>query len=296
MTDSCPDTTYFLGARGLYAPETPVQHRAEEYDPAGFARLRRMQEHHFWYQGRHRLLNRALSGVLRRHQTAATSLRAVDLGGGCGGWIKYVEERGWPFAELALADSSAQALLLAEEVVSPRVRRFQVDLLHLHWRDRWDVAFLLDVLEHIPEDLRALQQVHQALRPGGWLFLSVPALKGFWSHTDELAGHVRRYAKGDLAALARRSGLHLCYARYFMFFLSPLLLLSRWRRPDLERMTPEEVRALVDRANRVPAWPVNQFLRGVFSLETPLGLWLPFPWGTSLLGVFRKPFVRLYSK
>jgi SAM-dependent methyltransferase len=145
------------------------------------------------------------------------------------------------------------------------------------------------VLEHIPDDVEVLRQIHRALRPGGLLFVTTPALQQFWSYNDEIARHVRRYSRADFAALARQSGLELVDARYFMFLLSPLLYLSRRKAPDLQRMTPEEIREHQRHTHRVPIAPLNLALRCVFSLETPLGHWLRFPWGTSILGVFRKP-------
>ena len=29
----------------------------------------------------------------------------------------------------------------------------QIDLMNLGWRERWDVAFLLDVIEYLPDDV-----------------------------------------------------------------------------------------------------------------------------------------------
>ncbi|MGB7748486.1 MAG: hypothetical protein WBN75_14490 [Verrucomicrobiia bacterium] len=72
-----------------------------------------------------------------------------------------------------------------------------------------------------------------------------------------------------------------------MFFLSPLLWLSRLKHPPLEQMRPEELCAMARRTHRVPAAPGNRLLEFIFDLETPLGFWLPFPWGTSILGVFQ---------
>ena len=119
--------------------------------------------------------------------------------------------------------------------------------------------------------------------------MTTPALQWFWSYNDDMAHHLRRYAKRDFARLAGTAGLRLRQARYFMFFLSPLLWLSRLRHPPLARMSKAEINAMAQRTHRVPAAPVNGLLRLVFSLETPLGLRLPFPWGTSILGVFQKP-------
>jgi hypothetical protein len=73
-----------------------------------------------------------------------------------------------------------------------------------------------------------------------------------------------------------------------MFFLSPLLWISRMFHPRLKDLTQDQLRDLLQRTHRVPSAPVNGLLTCCFSAETPLGLRMPFPWGTSILGVFRK--------
>lgn len=282
--------TYSRQADGIFMPTSPVVHRDDEYDSRGYSLLRDIQSRHFWYQGRHRLLLRALKLHLPALFQTRNALTAIDLGGGCGGWItclqRHLPDR---FTEVALSDSSLRALELAGSVVGKDIVRYQTDLLRLGWRERWDTAFLLDVLEHIPADVEVLLQIRQALKPGGLLFVTTPALKCFWSYNDEIVHHVRRYAKRDFARLAEATGLRLLRASYFMFFLSPLLWLSRLKRPDLANMDKKEIFALVERTHRVPVPAVNALMNLIFGLETPLGLWLPFPWGTSILGVFQKP-------
>ena len=134
-----------------------------------------------------------------------------------------------------------------------------------------------------------LRQINTALKPGGLLLVAAPALQRFWSYNDDIAHHVRRYSKNDLARLAETTGLRLQQAHYFMFFLSPLLWLSRLKRPNLATMSSVEIAELNAGTHRVPLAPVNGLLRLIFSLETPVGLGVPFPWGTSILGVFQKP-------
>ncbi|MBV9105100.1 MAG: class I SAM-dependent methyltransferase [Verrucomicrobia bacterium] len=282
--------TYSRQANGIFIPSTAVVHRDDEYDSRAFSLLRDIQSRHFWYQGRHRFLLRALELHLPRAFKRANGLSAIDLGGGCGGWIRWLQTH-LPdkFTELALSDSSLRALEMASSVVGEDIRRYQTDLLRLGWRDRWDAAFLLDVLEHIPADTEVLLQIRQALKPGGLLFVTTPALKFFWSYNDDIAHHVRRYAKRDFAQLAKATGMRLLRASYFMFFLSPLLWLSRLKRPDLANMEKDEVLTVLERSHRVPNPKVNALLNLIFGLETPLGLWVPFPWGTSILGVLQKP-------
>jgi SAM-dependent methyltransferase len=277
---------YQLASDGIHSPPVPVQHRDDEYAQSGFTGLLAMQSKHFWYPGRHRFLLTALD---RYVAPLRAPISAVDLGGGVGGWLRYLcDRRPGLFQLVALADSSRLALRSAQSVLPPRVERFHVDLMALGWRQRWDVAFLLDVLEHLPDDLGALSQVREALKPGGLLFVTTPALPLFWSYNDDLAHHLRRYTRHDFARLAREADLELRDARYFMFFLSPLYWLAR-RGPGIGAMTEEKQRHLARRAHRVPNRLVNGALTAMFASESPLGHRLRFPWGTSLLGVFRRP-------
>lgn len=263
----------------------PIKHRDDEYPEDSFATLWAMQERHFWYRGRHRFLLHALD----RHRPVSTdSLSAIDLGGGVGGWVRYLaDRRPGQYKPLALADSSRMALRMAGSVLPAGVERYQIDLMNLSWRDQWDVVFLLDVIEHLPDDLEALRQARAALKPGGLLFVTTPAFQQFWSYNDELAHHLRRYTRADFARLGEQAGLKLCDTRYFMFLLSPLYWLTRQGK-GIEGMTKEQKQALMQKTHQVPPAPLNLSLSAIFAAETPLGHWLRFPWGTSVLGVFQK--------
>lgn len=276
---------------GIYVPRAPVAHREDEYDPAGFQTLAHMQGRHFWYRGRHRFLLHAVHRFCRKTGILRVPLRLVDLGGGCGGWVRYLNERTRvTISELALADSSLTALKMASHSLPPGASRYQVDLLDLPWEGRWNVAFLLDVLEHIPDHERVLREVHRALARGGLLFVTAPALKRFWTYNDEISHHVRRYAIADFRRLSDACGFELLDVRYFMFFLSPLLLATRWwsgRR--VKQLSETEMLQLAVKSHGVPPKLLNSLLAVVFAAETPSGHIVPFPFGTSILGVFRKP-------
>jgi SAM-dependent methyltransferase len=277
---------YTLAHDGIHKPSTSVQHRESEYAEHGFNTLSTMQKRHFWYLGRHRFL---LAALRRFQPTSVQPWTAVDLGGGVGGWVRYLcDHRPTLFRPLALADSSLVALRMAGLILPEGVQRFHVDLMDLGWTDYWDVVFLLDVIEHLPDDLQALREARQAMKPGGLLFVTTPALPQFWSYNDDLANHLRRYTRRDFARLAASAGLQLCDSRYFMFLLSPLYWLIR-RRPMIDTMTADQQRDLMIRAHRIPARPINAALSAIFAAETPIGHLISFPWGTSILGIFRKP-------
>lgn len=282
------DGPYVLNDAGIFAPHDRTIEAETAYEAAGCQGLADIQNHHFWYLGRHRFLLRALRGLLRNQQDLRGGA-AIDLGGGCGGWIHYLlRHEPNAFGELALGDASSAALDFASELLPESIGRYQIDALDLMWRDRWDVVFLLDVLEHIPQDAQVLEQIKQALRPGGVLIVSCPSFQWLWSYIDDLSGHKRRYTKRDFRELADQAELQLLDNRYFNTFLGPALVLSRLRTPAWIDKEPQRARAHLEQKQRIPVTPLNQLLHGVFALETPLGHWIPFPWGTSVMGIFRR--------
>lgn len=279
----------FIEEQGIFIPRIRPSHRSDEYDEMGFEVLIRMQREHFWYRGRHKLLLNVLKKEISQRFGQTNDLRAIDLGGGCGGWLEYIHTHSPNmFSEIALGDSSMRALSLAEPVVGSFARRYQIDLLNLAWHEGWDVIFLLDVLEHISEHEEVLRQIYRSLRPGGLLFVTTPALKLFWTYNDELAHHQRRYSRQDFQILAAQTNFELLQTNYFMFFLSPALLGSRllFRPPDFA--TPEQLKNHLQKTHGVPAQPVNGLLTKLFSIEASLINAVNFPWGTSILAVFRR--------
>jgi SAM-dependent methyltransferase len=80
--------------------------------------------------------------------------------------------------------------------------------------DKADSIVAINVLEHIEDDEAAIKNLIEALKPGGMLLISVPALKGLYNDLDRLAGHYRRYCRKDfehiLSALPVRVE-KLCY-------------------------------------------------------------------------------------
>lgn len=82
----------------------------------------------------------------------------------------------------------------------------------------FDLIVCMNVLEHIEDDQRALRHMLALLRPGGSLFLLVPAHDVLFSEFDKASGHFRRYTKRRMKALlARTLGEGMRVPRMFYF-------------------------------------------------------------------------------
>lgn len=67
------------------------------------------------------------------------------------------------------------------------------------------VAYSLNVLEHIEDDVSALSSWREQLKIGGLLFLLVPAHEELWTNMDTKVGHLRRYTADSLRICATKA-------------------------------------------------------------------------------------------
>ena len=78
----------------------------------------------------------------------------------------------------------------------------------------FDSVVLVNVLEHIEDDLGVLREIRARLRPGGKVLIFAPALEALYSRFDDEIGHVRRYRRSQLATTLSRAGFAVPEARY----------------------------------------------------------------------------------
>ena len=81
-----------------------------------------------------------------------------------------------------------------------------------------DTVICLNVLEHIADDRRALENMRHVLAPGGRLVLLVPALRGLYGTLDTFLYHHRRYNKAELREKLESAGFRIRTLSWFNFF------------------------------------------------------------------------------
>ena len=147
---------------------------------------------------------------------------------------------------------------------------------------KFDVIGAFDVLEHIAEDDVVLQQMFQAVKPGGGLILTVPQHRFLWSIVDEYSFHKRRYGKTELINKVEYAGFQVMYSTSFVSFLLPLMLLSRMKRHvSTEKFDPLAELRIGRAANRV--------LEKILAVERRcIKLGVSLPAGGSLLVIAKR--------
>jgi SAM-dependent methyltransferase len=157
-----------------------------------------LEELHVWTR-------RAILERMGRLPAAAT---VIDLGCSTGHLLEDLR-RAIPDADLIGVDLVAGGLHKAHESV-PDARLLQADVCALPLADASvDVAVSANLLEHVPEDGRALAEIFRILRPGARAAIVVPVGPGNYDYYDRFLGHERRYARGELACKASAIGFEV---------------------------------------------------------------------------------------
>lgn len=76
-----------------------------------------------------------------------------------------------------------------------------------------DSVLLMNVLEHIEDDVSALERLAHAVRPGGTIIIWVPGYMGLYGDFDRKVGHFRRYSPATLRQAVEGAGLETAELR-----------------------------------------------------------------------------------
>jgi ubiquinone/menaquinone biosynthesis C-methylase UbiE len=247
-----------------------VEHRLyEEYA--------RIQEQHWWFQGRRAIL----TAELERHWGPGAVDRSIlDVGCGTGPMLADLAR----FGEVTGVDDEPEAVEYARARGSFELHCAPADA--LPFADaQYDLLTLLDVIEHIDDDRAALVESRRVLKPGGTVLIMVPAYTWMWGRQDEIAHHKRRYTRPRLVSLLADSGFEVLRATYFNTLLFPPIAAIRLAR----RVIGDDAETSDFELSR--PGPLNTLLARAFSFEARLLDRVRFPFGVSVLVIARRPAV-----
>ncbi|MBX8622661.1 class I SAM-dependent methyltransferase [Pseudomonas glycinae] len=144
-----------------------------------------------------------------------------------------------------------------------------------------DLVLLMDVLEHVEDDLGLLKSYVDKVPSGSRFLMTVPAFQFMWSGHDDFLEHKRRYTLGQFEALAGDAGLTVERGAYYFAAVFPLALASR--------LLPGGAREAAPRSQLKKHHPlVNTLLKTLCSLELPL-MGINRVGGLSVFVLARKP-------
>ena len=254
-----------------------------------YAIMRRVEESHWWFVGRRKIIRSFLERIVRDLKPAGTeaaagtapreqrdgSLRILDVGCGTGANLEMLSE----FGVAEGVDVSAEALSFCQARGLVHVKLGEAE--HLPYAaGSFDLVTGLDVVEHLDDDRAGLREMARVLRPAGRALVFVPAFMFLWGVQDDISNHRRRYTLPELKLALRESGFEVERASYVnLSFFAPILLGRLFMRATGLRPESE---------NNITIGALNGVLGRILGAESSILRHVNFPFGVSVICVARR--------
>ena len=232
-----------------------------------------LEDAHWWY--------RSLRGIIQlyshRYMTQ-DSPRILDIGCGTGANMQLLMQHATVFG----LDLSEEALRLSKTRDVPCLS--QANAMSLPFNDGcFDLCTLMDVLYHraVEDKCAPLKESWRVLKPGGYLFINVPAYAWLASSHDRAIHTDHRFTRAELHALLLESGFEPLRITYWNTLLFPAVALVRLLRKHSDQNESD--------LSGYTSSIVTYALECILGVERVLMRLTPMPFGVSIFAVGRKP-------
>jgi len=187
-----------------------------------FELLYQLEEKYWWF-----VAMRQITDTIAAHQLRQANLRILDAGCGTGFNLAYYS---------AGVTKDVYGLDLASAALQHvRKRNFhkiaQASISEIPFQsDTFDLVFSFEVVTQTPLNMHdaELREMYRVLKPGGHLFIRVPAFMWLWSSHDEELEVRYRYRQDELIKRLSSAGFVMECGSYANGFLFPIILLRRF--------------------------------------------------------------------
>ncbi len=266
-----------------YAPELALDNSG--YHPEALEILAQMEERNFWYRSRNEILKKLFKKHIGEKHTDF-----LEIGCGNGEVLRALSDL--KNMSLTGADIYLSGIKFAKSRL-PNVKFVQLDAINIPFKNEFDAIGCFDVLEHIDEDVKVMQELAKALKQNGLLFITVPQYPFLWSEIDEIDRHKRRYTRKEITKKIKGVGLEIIDINCFTFLLFPVMMLSRFLR---KRKPGKPASPVIVKKENEPEYPeidIPDYLNNIFRIFMRADEWLigknvKLPFGGSIILIARK--------
>ncbi|MCJ7541221.1 MAG: class I SAM-dependent methyltransferase [Desulfobacterales bacterium] len=167
---------------------------------------------------------RTFSLYLKKLSTFQNGGKVLDIGCATGFFLEVANFAGWDVYGVEISKFSSN---IAYSKFGERVYRGTLEQAGFE-SSSFDLITMIDLIEHIPDLLSFLREVHRILKPSGRLLIVTPnteslsarLMRGAWSHFK--TEHLYYFSPKTIGELLRRNGFgqaNICNApKYFNFY------------------------------------------------------------------------------
>jgi len=241
-----------------------------------FEDLYNLEERFWWF-----VAMRHITDAIVRADLQSRSLDILDAGCGTGYNIQHYENLGHRVFSF---DVSEDALAGVRKRGVRKVS--QASVTQIPYRsESFDLVFSFEVVDqlHPTGAAEAIREMHRVLKPGGSLYIRVPAFEWMRSSHDDDIATAHRYTRRELREMLGLAGFEIQLASYANTLLFPVVLLKR----SLKRLG-------IGRGSDVKPLPsglgwIDPIFRGMLASEAGrLARKRSFPFGLSVIAYAKK--------
>lgn len=230
-----------------------------------------MEISHWWYKVRRKIIH----DLVKKYFPNKNNLEILDVGCGTGALMmevnKYGNVQGIDVSSLAIDFCKSRGIKKVSLGGATNIG---------HPDNTFDLAFALDVLEHVEDDKGGIREMYRVLKPGGLAIIFVPAFMFMWGENDILCMHYRRYTLRELKNKLTEGGFEIVRSSYFNTFLfGPIALLR-----VVARLLGIKIKSDLKLGNPF----LDYLFYKIFLLESFFLKYFNFPIGVSAMAVCRK--------
>lgn len=226
-----------------------------------------LEKTHWWHQARIKILSDLVSSNLNEKD-----IKILNAGAATGLTSVMLNE----FGEVISLEYDRKTFEKLNQ--KKNIRAVNGSLTQLEFDDNtFDVICCFDVLEHIQDEAKALNEIYRCLKPGGLLILTVPAYMFLWSSHDEEMHHFRRYTKLGLNKTLNLNNFKNIRSTYFNFILFHPIYIFRKIFTSHNKNYEQVNKGLI-----------NTLLKYLFLLDKYILRIVNIPYGVSIFTVHKK--------
>ena len=232
------------------------------------------QQKSFWFKGKEGLIETLLKKVPQKQNQ-----KILNIGAGTGDDLAIIKK----FGNIHAIDIDENAVkLIPDNLVAEKKVG---DACNIPYPDNsFDVAVAFDVLEHIKDDQKMVDEIHRVLKPGGHFVFTVPAYNALYSDRDKYLNHHRRYNKKMVKKLFKPfekqtlgSWFSILFQPAISFLMMPKFIKKRFSsdpsRPNFHNF-PKLLDSLFHKVLKTENWLISKGMR--------------FPFGLTVYGIYKK--------
>ena len=229
--------------------------------------IAKIEDEHWWYRGR-----RAVISSLKKKLDLSPDSKILEIGCGTGGNLEMLSS--WGTINAVELDDHARITANLRNYCKVTYGKLPADIVI---PDETKLICMLDVLEHVEDDIAALAKIKEDADSDCQILITVPAYKFLWSQHDKDAHHFRRYTKTELEKKLIETGFNITFSSYFNSILFPVIFIIRAIKNKLQSIESGDL--------QMPCSILNRILLIIFSMESKVIPTFPLPFGVSIIAI-----------